>query len=85
MDETEIKADIGRVSLELDSMLVFLFLSIPSRVAACVDRWLLGVDLLQLWSSVLVRRCCGQGILLLSFCFGVSFEYVFFNCRKVEL
>lgn len=48
MDETEIKADIGRVSLELDSILVFLFLSNPLRVAACVGRWLLGVDLLQL-------------------------------------
>jgi hypothetical protein len=40
MDETEIKADIGRVSLELDSIVVLLllvlFLSCPLSVAVCV-------------------------------------------------
>lgn len=49
MDETEIKADIGRVSLELDSIVVLLFLLIYRFL--CLSLFVLLCWLMEV-------RCC---------------------------
>lgn len=80
MDETEIKADIGRVSLELDIIVVLLFLFYRFL---CLPLFALLALLvvegeIVFFSVILLCRGCGCGFAVVVI-FSCSFWYVFLS------